>query len=189
MSARRPTGNSDAAMMSVLAGQQRAMGAINNLQASFEGLKAEVRSHGLSLRRVSQRIDRNPVNMIRNANAQARRNQGLPVEQQVANPNSNATLHPSPRTLQLLWQEWMEGIGGRKAAKDFTRVERGQCKYKYSRRKIVWDLILAQVNANRMATNVINQIYSHYGGLSVTAIINRIRKDKKDGTLPATLRF
>ena len=81
-------------MMSVLAGQQRAMGAINNLQASFEGLKAEVRSHGLSLRRVTQRIDWNPVNMIRNASAQARRNQGLPVEQQVANANSNATLHP-----------------------------------------------------------------------------------------------
>ena len=187
--ARRPTGNAEAVMMSVLAGQQRAMGAINNLQASFEDLKAEVRSHGSSIRRVSQRIDRNPVNMIRRANNEVRRNQGLPVEQQVANVNSNATLHPSPRTIQLLWQEWMEGIGGRKAAKDFTRVERGACKYKYSRRKIVWDLIQTQVNANRMATDVINSIYQHYGGLSVTAIINRIRKDKKDGSLPATLRF
>ena len=189
---RRPTGNSDAVMMSVLAGQQRSIGAINNLQASFEALKVEVRSQGSSLRRLGQRIDRNPVNLIRNANAQARRNQGLPVvpvEQQVANANSSATLHPSPRTIQLLWQEWMEGIGGRKAAKDFTREERGRCKCKYSRRKIVWDLIQTQVNANRMATDVINQIYSHYGGLSVTAIINRIRKDKNDGTLPATLRF
>ena len=49
--------------------------------------------------------------------------------------------------------------------------------------------LVFQVNANRMATDVINSIYQHYGGLSVTAIINRIRKDKKDGTLPATLRF
>ena len=116
--------------MSVLAGQQRAMGAINNLQASFEDLKAEVRSHGSSIRRVSQRIDRNPVNMIRRANNEVRRNQGLPVEQQVANANSNATLHASTRTIQLLWQEWMEGIGGRNAAKDFTRMEQGACKYK-----------------------------------------------------------
>ena len=80
----------------------------------------------------------------------------------------------------------MEGIGGRKAAKDFTRLEPGEHA---SCRKIVWDHVRTQVNANRMTTDVINQIYSHYGGLSVTAIINRIRKDKKDGTLPATLRF
>ena len=148
VAARRQSGMSDGVMMSVLAGQQRAMGAINNLQASFEGLKMEVRSHGSCLRRVTQRIDRNPVNMIRNVNAQERRNQGLPVQQQIANANSNATLHPSPRTLQMLWQEWIEGIGGRKAAKDFTRVERGACKCKFSRRKIIWDLIQTQVNGH-----------------------------------------
>ena len=161
-------------------------GAISDLKSSFEGLKAEVQSHGRSLTRVTQRIDRNPINMLQRA---AARNQALPVQRQLANVSSNATLHPSPRTVQLLWTEYIEGIGGRKAAKDFTPQERGRDKSRYCRRKVVWDLIKTQVNAGRMATDVINSIYAHCGGLSVTAIIQRVRKDKKDGTLPAHLRF
>jgi hypothetical protein len=36
-----------------------------------------------------------------------------------------AELCPRPKSLHELWTEYMFGIGGRKAAKDFTPVERG----------------------------------------------------------------
>ena len=89
----------------------------------------------------------------------------------------------------MLWQEYMLGIGGRKLAKDFTAYERGQDKCRYCRRKIFWDLVAENVRAQRLATDVIDSIYAAYGSsLSVTAIINRIRKDKKNGTLPRSLR-
>ena len=160
-------------------------------------MKVEVQHLRRAHNRVSQQIDRNPINMMHQAaaaasprrNNQQQRNQHLSPERQAANATTNATLHPSPRTLQPLWQEYLQGLGGRKAAKDFTREERGRCKFKYSRRKIVWDAIAAQVRAGRLATDVIDSIYSHYGGLSVTAIINRLRDDKKNNRLPANLCF
>ena len=129
--------------------------------------------------------------MMRNNrnNNQHQHNQQLPVQQQAANVHTNATLHPGPRTLQMLWQEYTTGIGGRKPAKDFTSQERGQCKSRYSRRKIVWDLIATQVRAGRLATDVIDSIYAFYGGLSVTNIIIRLRDDRKNNGLPANLRF
>jgi hypothetical protein len=34
-----------------------------------------------------------------------------------------------PKSLHELWTEYMFGIGGRKAAKDFTPVESGQCRH------------------------------------------------------------
>jgi hypothetical protein len=37
-----------------------------------------------------------------------------------------AELCPRPKSLHELWTEYMFGIGGRKAAKDFTPVERGR---------------------------------------------------------------
>ena len=51
-----------------------------------------------------------------------------------------ATLSPTPRTLYLLWDEYEHGIGGRKAARRFSREERGSVKHKlYHRRKVIWD--------------------------------------------------
>jgi hypothetical protein len=71
----------------------------------------------------------------------------------VENPplSPRAELSPTPRTLGVLWQEWTDGIGGRKAARLFTREERGKCKHKYHRRKIVWDRIRLLVNAGHTA--------------------------------------
>jgi regulator of replication initiation timing len=51
---------------------------------------------------------------------------------------SVATLSPNPKNLFILWQEYEIGLGGRKAAKLFTREERGRVKHKYSRQKVVW---------------------------------------------------
>ena len=52
------------------------------------------------------------------------------------------TLSNCPRSLFELWQEYEFGLQGQKAAKRFTSRERGRVKYKYHRRKVVWDMIL-----------------------------------------------
>ena len=56
----------------------------------------------------------------------AQQHQPHPAEPHIASPS--ATLSRVPRTLHLLWTEYEVGIGGRKAAKDFTAHERGKEK-------------------------------------------------------------
>jgi hypothetical protein len=56
-----------------------------------------------------------------------------------------STLSPNPRSLYLLWDEYENGIGGRKAARLFSREERGKVKDNFHRRKIVWDCVAKEV--------------------------------------------
>ena len=99
-----------------------------------------------------------------------------------------ATLSPTPRSLYLLWQEYTVGIGGRKAARLFTAAERGQQKYKYTRRKVVWDAIDRMVRHGFTAQVAIDRIYQHYGReLSVTRIINDMLRDRRSNSVPAAL--
>jgi len=103
---------------------------------------------------------------------------------------NNAVLIPTPRSLHDLWCEYQHGIGGRKAARLFSHSERGRVKYKYSRRKVVWDLIAKLVRAGHTADAAIDMIHAAYGGSSsVTAIINGLKRDKKNGTLSSNLEI
>jgi hypothetical protein len=103
----------------------------------------------------------------------------------VANNNTNATLSPTPRSLLDLWNEWTKGIGGRKAAKNFTAQERGKCKYKYTRRKRAWDIMCALIRSGHTASTAVDRIYAEYGrGSTVTYILNRIATDRRNNTLP-----
>ena len=178
------------AMLNTLLAQgNRHQRSLTDLQGSFERMKITQQRTNTTLNGLVNRIDRNPVNMIRRqATQQQRRNQAQPPHVQARNTTSNATLMPNPRNLEQLWEEYEIGSGGRKAAKLFTRQERGTCRFKYSRRKIVWDLIASLVRAGRTAPAVIDSIYAAYGPISVTQIINRVREDKKHHRLPATLR-
>ena len=100
-------------------------------------------------------------------------------------------MSPTPRTLYLLWEEYQNGIGGRKAARLFsTPQEHGRNKYKYSRHKIVWNLIALHVNAGITAHRSCDMIYAHYGQQSsVTTIINALRRDiQLNGSVPLPLR-
>jgi hypothetical protein len=102
---------------------------------------------------------------------------------------SGGTLSPLPRTLYDLWVEYQTGIGGRKAARDFTARERGADKYRYYRRKHVWDIVVNLVNAGVQARVAVDRIYSHYGANKpVTRIIRDIMHDKRNGGLPLVLR-
>ena len=109
-------------------------------------------------------------------------------------PNVNATaplatLTTKPKTLYDLWDEYVFGVGGRKPAKDFSAAERGKVKFKYSRRKVVWSLILKLVDSGMSAQVSIDRIYAAYvQQKTVTQIIDLIRKDKKEGYTPPLLR-
>ena len=87
-----------------------------------------------------------------------------------------------------LWNEYLNGVGGRKPARLFSATERGRVKYKYTRRKVVWDLVRNLVNLGHTAERAIDMIYDVYGAqTNVSNIINRIRKDKMNGTLNPNL--
>ena len=102
---------------------------------------------------------------------------------------TNATLMPTPRSLHDLWQEYMHGVGGRKAARHFSYTERGRVRHRYHRRRVVWDLIAGLVRQGHTSETAIDTIYAVYGGqTSVTNIINGLKRDKKSGALSPNLR-
>ena len=115
--------------------------------------------------------------------------QPVPLPAFTAAPGApEATLSPSPRNLHVLWEEWVTGVGGRKAARLFTAQERGRNKHKFHRRKVVWDQISTMINAGYSSPAAIEAIYSAYGhGSTVTTIINRLKEDKRNGELHPNL--
>ena len=106
-----------------------------------------------------------------------------------ANKVRLAELSKHPRSLEDLWTEYTDGLGGRKPAREFTAAERGAVKYMYSQRKKVWSMIEKHVQAGCIAPVAIHKIYQVYGaGASVSTIIRGIRQDDKTGGHP-TLRL
>jgi hypothetical protein len=101
-----------------------------------------------------------------------------------------STLCPNPRTLYNLWEEYENGIGGRKAASLFSSQERGRVKHKYHRRKVVWDCISGLVRAGFTAQVAIDRIYNVYGvNAPVTRIINQMKRDRQTGNLHRSLQI
>ena len=99
-----------------------------------------------------------------------------------------AKLSRCPRSLYDLWKEYEVGLGGCKAAKDFTRAERGDNRHVYSKRNHVWKLIGGMVRAGHSSDVAIDKIYDVYGhNTSVTDIIKRIIQDNKIGGHPALI--
>jgi hypothetical protein len=98
------------------------------------------------------------------------------------------TLMPQPKSLYDLKNEYLNGVGERKPARLFSATERGRVKYKYTRRKLVWDLFRNLVNLGHTAERAIDMNYDVYGAqTTVSNIINRLRKDKMNGTLNPNL--
>lgn len=92
------------------------------------------------------------------------------------------SLSNSPPNLYDLWVEYTTGLGGNKAAREFTCHERGQVRFKYSRRKVFWDCVSQHVRAGYTAHTAIDRIRNCYGQkCSVTTILNLMIKDKKRG--------
>jgi len=82
--------------------------------------------------------------------------------------------------MHTLWVEHTHGLGGNKAAKDFTPTERGRVKQKHHRRKTFWDVISTLVNAGYGAPAAVDKVWNHYGRvLSVTAVLKSLLADVK----------
>jgi len=98
----------------------------------------------------------------------------------VAARRPGAQLSKRPKDLYSLWTEFTHGLGGLKAARDLTSVERGTVKQKYYRRKVFWDVIATHVAAGFTAPAAVDLVYQVYGrGFSVTLIVNKMLEDKK----------
>ena len=127
----------------------------------------------------------NNVDEVAIADAQEAVNDLFGIEEMEESTTQPATLSPLPRTLNDLWVEYMFGIGGRKPARLFTRIERGHVKDKYSFRKLGWDVISNLVNSGMTAEDAIQKVYDVYGhSTPTTTILKKIRADKGNGGHP-----
>jgi hypothetical protein len=130
------------------------------------------------------RIALQPVNRVRHGGANANDNNAVVGGRAAPIAFVATLLSPRPRDLHLLWLEYEFGIGGRKAARHFTTHERGRVKFKYCRRKVVWDSIDRMVRAGFTAQVAVDKIYQVYGHITVTQIIDRMRGDAAGGGHP-----
>jgi hypothetical protein len=72
-----------------------------------------------------------------------------------------------------------------KPAKNFTSVERRRTKFKYSRRKCFWSVMVRLINAGFTELSSIDKIHQAYGNnLSVTIVLNKMQRDKRNGGHP-----
>lgn len=79
-----------------------------------------------------------------------------------------ATLMRNPKRLKFLRDEYQNGIGGRKPAREFTRAERGRCKAVYSQRKPFWECMERQLDRGGTKVTALRQVlqvYGHYGSV------------------------
>jgi hypothetical protein len=99
--------------------------------------------------------------------------------------DSTAKLSSCPRNLLLLWQEYLYGLEGNKASKNFTSVEHGRVKFKFCRRKCFWVVMVKLCNAGFNDLSSIDKVHQAYGmKLSVSAILAMTMKDRKVGGHP-----
>ena len=94
--------------------------------------------------------------------------------------NRRAHLCRNPKSLYVLWNEYEFGINGYRAAKTFSRNERGIDRYTFYRRNIFWTLVIVMIKRGRSANESIDKIYQVYGyKTSVTNIIKKLQEEKK----------
>ena len=90
-----------------------------------------------------------------------------------------AVLSSKPANLYILWAEWHQGVGGLKPARLFTAEERGHSRFKFSRRKIVWDAVQALVLSGDSHQVAVDKLYQQYGeNLTVSQIISKMQKER-----------
>jgi hypothetical protein len=95
----------------------------------------------------------------------------------------NATLSDRPKDLYELWQEWIDGIGDRKAAKNFTSKERnnttGGLKQKFYRRLLVWKTQARLIDGGMSVAAANDRIHTITGAATVTGVINKLIEFKR----------
>ena len=98
--------------------------------------------------------------------------------------DTTAQLVDHPKSLSILWREWMFGIGRNKPAVNFTPQERNNKdnKNKYLKRKPFWLLLGRMVNADIHADAACGRVFEVYtlvaGATNMSAILKAIQQDR-----------
>lgn len=130
-----------------------------------------------------QRISLIPVN-VRQTTRTTTHNETI-TEVIAAPMPYETTLSRNPRNLFVLWQEYMFGIAGRTAAREFSSIERGRVKFTYSLRKVFWEKVEGMTQRGYTFNTAIDEIYNIYDrSNSVTKILKKMRTDNKNGGHP-----
>ena len=141
-------------------------------------------------------INKNVTHMMRNPTTggrfRVRRRLQDAVPGAIAIParcDDRARLVDRPKSLHILWNEYMFGSGNNKPAKDFTPEERGmRCNvHKYCLRNNFWKRVAVMVNAGWACNVAIERIYDVYNRSTVTKILEAMRTDKKNKTVHMAL--
>jgi len=94
-------------------------------------------------------------------------------------------LYRGIKNLHDLWKEYEFGLGCHKAARDFTREDRGKINFVYSRKKVFWDVVSKLINAGNTSDSAIDLIYDIYGrAQGVTYILRKLATDRMSSGHP-----
>ena len=102
---------------------------------------------------------------------------GTPAQGQDARP---ATLSPRPKLLSVLWDEWVNGIGGRLPAKDFSPRQQEKFKVRYGHQKIFWDCMQHLIDNGCTSETALQRLSRIYRG-TITQILTAMQRDKQRG--------
>ena len=138
-----------------------------------------------TLNRNLLRIASQPARRVVNNNDQPQQQaqQQQPQQQAQAPP---ASLSPTPRSLHISWHEHEFDMGGRKPAREFAAQESGRAKHSHHKRKAVWDQTSLIIRAGCAAQTACDFVCEVCGvSLTITQLIDRMRRDRNNGGHPA----
>ena len=148
------------------------------VNSSAGDLKMDIQRQLASLNKNMKRLQQLMAPTARRQGGGVHGNENGPLAPGVRGPN--VQLSKRPKDLYSLWTEYTHGLGGLKAARDFSSAERGIVKQKYYRRKTFWDVIAKHVDAGYTAPTAVDLVYQVYGrNKSVTMVINKMLEDRK----------
>ena len=96
-----------------------------------------------------------------------------------------AKLVDRPKTLEVVWCEYVSGVNGTKPAREYNDADRAKNSTKYCRRKVLWDIVSDWVRAEKTPEQAIGKMYQIYHPVvSVSRILDGLAKKKKLGGHP-----
>jgi hypothetical protein len=173
----------------------------NRDQANRSWMEDKMRRLNDNIRRFGGTIQGGLVRQNPNRQAAVRRYQGErpadrphPFNHNRGNSRNTAwpTLCPNVNSLMSLWTEYEFGIGGRKAAKDWSAEERGNPKQKqtYYRRNCLWKIQVHLINKDHRIEAANALILQTYGqttsvtNISKAVVVDRNRFKRQGGLHP-----
>ena len=152
---------------------------LHDLQSNHGGHFGEIVKRLEKIERNVARLSAMPARRVGPASATGGGAGGANETEVVRPPN----LCKCPKNLHVLWAEFESGVGGNKAARSFTPMERGKVKFKYCRRKIVWDAIDNLVKRGLSSDVAIDRIYTECGGpnTNISDVIGRLKTFRQTG--------